>query len=134
MAGATELPGVPSPIETAALPADVVALDLHPDPASPIGAISAEAAIAAADAYAELPPTALAEAYLMTATDDGTLRSDQPIKQRRIWLVRYTGFALEGAIPEPAPGESPGPLVLLRHGYVYVDAVSGEVLLMSLRP
>ncbi len=93
-------------------------------PVQAAGAISQEEAIsrAANDGYAWPNP----DSYLVVMTRASTTADDQPMSNRLVWLLRWDDLNVEFPAPHPASGSpSTHPY---RYGYVYVDALTGDVL------
>lgn len=96
----------------------------------PLNAIATEAAISSASL--EYDPKALGatdvRAFLETVTVRGTLGSDEPIRDRAVWIVRMNGMTVEQGGPATEDG-TPVAGHVLRTAYVFVDAVSAQVLM-----
>jgi hypothetical protein len=89
-------------------------------------ATSRDAALAtAAAAEPYLSRIAIAQAFPTVLTDPTTLRGKQPILNRYLWLVRYTGFAIGVVPPNVANGDAPS-ADYLRVAYVLIDGDTGE--------
>jgi hypothetical protein len=67
------------------------------------------------------------EASLVAVTDPSTLESDDPIRDRPVWLLKYSGLNLPASAPMRADG-TPAEAHALQVAYVYVDAMTGEWL------
>lgn len=74
-----------------------------------------------------IPEGANVEAFLVQATEAGTVKSRNPILERPVWLIRYSGFTMDGSAPMRADG-TPAETTPYTLAYVYLDAVTGEWL------
>lgn len=124
----TLVPSPPSPSSVlASLPADVQRLGnvRLASPVEAVGAISADAAVAAAidEGYNWADP----EPYLVVMTDDMTVDADEPIVDQVIWLVRWDDLSVEFPGPIRQDG-SPAPGSTYRYAYVLVDGQTAAVL------
>jgi hypothetical protein len=125
-AGATEID--PSqyrlPVRDLASLGDVTTKD------PPTFGLKPEAAISAANALYDAKALGASEvqAFLETVTVGGTLASDEPIKDRGVWIVRLSGMAVEQGGP---PTEAGKPVAghILTTAFVFLDAVTGEFIM-----
>lgn len=94
-----------------------------------------EAAIAASQALSVLreyyDPEVLGartvDVFLESVTVEGTFRTDAPLRDRSVWIVRMTGMTQEQAGPVGEDGHV-GEIHTLRNAYVFVDARTAEFL------
>lgn len=105
-------------------PPDVTSL-LKVAPAPTSGYISRATAMEVAARESVWLGEGRVDAYLVFLTDPDTLRSDEPIRDRAVWLVRYSGLTIGVAGP-PGPDGAAGPSFILKYAYVYVDATTGD--------
>lgn len=112
--------------------ADVQRLDMGFDPADSAGTITDEVALAAGESIHDFssvsgPPTA----FRATVVDAGGRGQGWALAGRRVWVIRYSGADLEipgPSVPAPATARSH----TARYAYVFLDAVSGQLLLTTL--
>lgn len=110
-------------VRLANVPADIVLLadgELPPGTYVP----EATALDVARREHAFIPNSAAIAAYLLQATEPGTINSRDPIFKRPVWVVRYSGFSLRGPLPDVEDGKpiEPRPYDT---AYVFVDALTG---------
>ncbi|HJP71318.1 MAG TPA: hypothetical protein VJ975_06325 [Candidatus Limnocylindria bacterium] len=94
-----------------------------------------EAAIAASQALSVMrehyDPDALGaqtlDVFLESVTVEGTFRTDAPLRERSVWIVRLTGMTQEQAGPVGEDGLA-GEIHTLRNAYVFVDAKTAAFL------
>jgi hypothetical protein len=101
-------------------PAELGDLGLSVEPLSE-GAVTVSRSEALRIAHEEYDPPGAAEtleAFLYRVTDPSTLRSDDPIDKRPVWIVRFTNVSVH----------SPGGRLLTRQ-YSFVDATDGTWLI-----
>ncbi|HZD21847.1 MAG TPA: hypothetical protein VE569_00350 [Acidimicrobiia bacterium] len=110
------------------IPPDVAAAGLRATPVTVEGTISAEAALGihsreTRESYAG----GSVDAFLVSLTDVSTLRSDRPVRDRVVWLIRYADLSIPYSGPLTADG-TPAEGGTITHAYVVVDAFTGELL------
>lgn len=71
------------------------------------------------------------DATLVSASDPMTMRGDEPIADRPVWIVRYTGLAIPVGGPIREDGRAADGGVFIT-AYIYIDAITGEWLLTRL--
>lgn len=122
-------PAVDSASSTAvSMPADVAAAGFNATPIAAEGVISVEEAIATASReYGQRYGEGSIDAYLVNLTDPGTLRSDTPIRDRLVWLIRYGDLSIPYTGPMTADG-TPAEGGTITHAYLVIDAVTGDWL------
>lgn len=101
-------------------------------PVTTTGFITREQALAVADEVQEEAFKAGdRDAALVSATDPMTIRGDNPVADRAVWIVRYTGLAIPvgGPIRENGTAADGG---VFTTAYIYIDAISGDWLLTKL--
>lgn len=117
-----EAPGIDS------LPPDIDRLGLMLAPVAGTVLIGQEPAVSAAwDVAANLKDQSPeVNAYLVSATDPAWVNPGE-FTARPIWIVRFSGLALEFPGAPNAEG-SPGSVNVAHFAYVYIDAVTGEAI------
>ena len=111
------------------LPEDIGAAGLETGPIDIDNAIPRSRAIEIADGeYGDRYQQAEATAYLVELTISDRGEADPLIRNRPVWLIRYSGLDIPVAgpvVPEPVPAEA----ATVDHAYVILDARSGDWLL-----
>lgn len=107
-----------------AVPEGVAASVINLEP----GMVSKEAAIAAAtEPFAALVSRATVEAHLVSASDPTTVGADK-VDSTPLWIVHFAGVAMPISVPGGVPISS-AVVRTLKHGYVYIDAFTGAMIL-----
>lgn len=102
---------------TAVLPAeDAARIGVTVKPIAETGMITRSQAITSAAARWTVEPT-LGEPFLQVLTDPDTARSEEPVIDRAVWVVRYAGLSVI------SPGDKE-----LHYAYVVIDARTGKEL------
>jgi ferredoxin-NADP reductase len=92
--------------------------------AAPTPTISrAQALAAAASEYDPAKLGAGVEAYLERITVEGSLKSANPVRERSVWIIRYSGLSQHVR----GPGDADAAITLTT-AYVFIDAETGELL------
>ena len=110
--------------------ADQVRLgDVEFDDGLPYRALPADAAvdIATSEFKPDEVGASRVDPYLATITIPSTEQARTPITDRETWIVRFSGMSVENPGPTRADG-TVAPGQVLRNAYVFLDALSGEVL------
>lgn len=92
---------------------DAVRIGVEVKPVAEAGLITRDQALASASARWEEEP-ARGEAFLQLMTDPETVRAEEPVVDRAVWVVRYSGLTVT------SPGDRE-----LHYAYVVIDARTG---------
>jgi hypothetical protein len=111
------------------LPTDVTRLGLETSAVTPlrVAVSSSDAIFAAWEVAPHLKDhNPIVDAYLVTATDPNWVEANG-FKDRNIWIVRFSGLALE--FPLPPSADASEPKVMTAHfAYMLIDADSKEAI------
>lgn len=102
-------------------------LGIEIEPADPAEAITEQEAIDAAEGHYSYgqDPTVDRDAFLGRVTDPRTEDTDEPIFDRPIWIIRYSGIEQEHGGPMQANG-TPSAGRTFHVAYVFIDAETGS--------
>lgn len=116
--------GAPLTLDPLPLPPDVVALGTEITPLAPDGLIPLEQAVdVAIHAYPFIQQGQI-DAYLVEITDLHVMPS---LQDRPIWIIKASGLSAHiFSVPVRPDGTTPN-VGLAEVGYIYVDAVNGEL-------
>lgn len=119
-------PAVRTSSTAPALPPDLGAAGFDVSLSDAVGTITAEqAALRAEQETGDRYADGSTEAYLVTLTDDGTSRSDEPTRDRVVWLFHYSGLVIPYSGPM-LPDGTPAEGGLVTDSYVVIDAFTGN--------
>ena len=102
------------------------------EPLTGDGFITREEALAVADEVQDDAfKSAARDAALVSVSDPTTMRGDEQVSDRPLWIVRYSGLAIPVGGPVREDGTTADGGVFTT-AYIYIDAINGEWLFTRL--